>query len=180
MSPSIPALLAVHRPSMYKDIFLFLGTVGLSFLVIAMLELFRGSKSPLWNVLIGISAIIYILPAMILINGFALLDPYHPHLVWPLLAIFILIWTFDTMAYLVGRKIGKTKIASNISPNKSWEGFFGGLLSTVLVAMLLAYLQDPEPYLPYLVLAIIVCVFGTIGDFFRINDQTQLRLKRLR
>ena len=75
---SIPALLAVHRPSMYKDIFLFLGTIGLSFLVIAILELFRGSKSPLWNVLIGISAIIYILPAMILINGFALLDPYQP------------------------------------------------------------------------------------------------------
>lgn len=46
------------------------------------------------------------------------------------------IWVEDSLAYLVGSSLGAHKMAPRISPNKSWEGFFGGLLGSVLVWVL--------------------------------------------
>ena len=55
-----------------------------------------------------------------------------------LLFIFILTWTFDTFAYLFGKRFGKQKIIfSSISPKKSWEGFVGGLVSTIVASIIL-------------------------------------------
>lgn len=46
-----------------------------------------------------------------------------------------IVWANDTGAYLVGSRIGKHKMAPSISPKKSWEGFFGGLLFAVGVSL---------------------------------------------
>ena len=54
---------------------------------------------------------------------------------WALYALFI-IWVADSGAYFVGSRIGKHKLAPRISPGKSWEGFVGGLLSSLLLACL--------------------------------------------
>jgi len=50
------------------------------------------------------------------------------------LLMFIITWTFDTFAYLVGMKFGKHKIMPSVSPKKSWEGFVGGFVFTVIAA----------------------------------------------
>ena len=50
------------------------------------------------------------------------------------LLILILTWTFDTFAYLFGVTFGKHKIMPSISPKKSWEGFAGGFLITIITA----------------------------------------------
>ena len=54
-----------------------------------------------------------------------------PHL---LLLLFILVWVNDTFAYLTGMAFGRHKLWERISPKKTWEGFFGGALFTVLIA----------------------------------------------
>ena len=54
-----------------------------------------------------------------------------------LLFVFILTWIFDTFAYLVGTKYGKHKMIPKISPNKSWEGFTGGLIISVIISFVL-------------------------------------------
>lgn len=82
-----------------------------------------------------------------------------------LLALFILIWSFDSFAYLVGSSIGKHKIMPSVSPKKSWEGFFGGLILTFGVALLLHYLSGELNMIAWIGLAAIVAVFGTLGDF---------------
>jgi len=45
-------------------------------------------------------------------------------------------WTFDSTAYFVGKKFGRHKLASILSPLKSWEGFIGGLIATVIAVFL--------------------------------------------
>jgi phosphatidate cytidylyltransferase len=48
----------------------------------------------------------------------------------------VLIWVQDTAAYVVGRALGRHRLAAVISPKKSWEGAIGGLLIAVLAALL--------------------------------------------
>lgn len=93
-----------------------------------------------------------------------------------LLAIFILIWVNDTGAYCVGsltakRKNGNHKMFVRVSPKKSWEGLFGGLALAVGVGALLAsfgWFDGLNIYINRYVIgmlfALIVGVFGTLGD----------------
>ena len=55
-----------------------------------------------------------------------------------ILFMFVLTWVFDTFAYIVGVKFGKHKIMPSISPKKSWEGFMGGFIFTI-IAFLATY-----------------------------------------
>lgn len=54
------------------------------------------------------------------------------------LALVLLIWTNDTMAYISGSFIGRTPFSS-ISPKKTWEGIIGGFLLTIVAAALMHY-----------------------------------------
>ena len=56
-----------------------------------------------------------------------------------LLSIFIFLWLNDSGAYLVGSTIGKHRLFERISPKKSWEGFWGGLVLSVLAGYCLLY-----------------------------------------
>lgn len=84
-----------------------------------------------------------------------------------ILFILILIWTTDSGAYFVGRKFGKHKLAPVISPNKTVEGFLGGVILAILAACLfqavadLAILHSPVKLVAS---ALIVSVFGQLGD----------------
>jgi phosphatidate cytidylyltransferase len=80
------------------------------------------------------------------------------------LAVFILIWSSDTFAYLAGRAFGKRKLAPNISPGKTVEGAIGGLIGTMLIGWILFETFGDYRLLDYLIISAIVFVFGTLGD----------------
>jgi phosphatidate cytidylyltransferase len=81
------------------------------------------------------------------------------------LSIFILIWTNDTFAFLVGSKLGKHKLFERISPKKTIEGFVGGFIFTLLAGFLISKFLFPDIGLIHLIaFSIIVSIFGTIGD----------------
>ena len=85
-----------------------------------------------------------------------------------LLFIFILTWTFDTFAYLFGKKFGKRKIMPSVSPKKSWEGFIGGYLSTIVLSLILFkinFFTDHQVNLLLLISIGIILPFTTLGDF---------------
>ncbi|MFT8446384.1 MAG: phosphatidate cytidylyltransferase [Liquorilactobacillus nagelii] len=50
--------------------------------------------------------------------------------------LLLIVWTTDSGAYLIGRKIGKNKLAPHISPNKTWEGSIGGTLAALVVGLI--------------------------------------------
>ena len=84
-----------------------------------------------------------------------------------LLALFI-VWATDSAAYLIGMNFGKHKLAPRVSPNKSIEGFIGGVLSAVLVTAIFM-LVDSTVALPYGIyrmglFAVFFSVAGQFGD----------------
>ncbi|HEX8016606.1 MAG TPA: phosphatidate cytidylyltransferase [Flavobacterium sp.] len=95
-------------------------------------------------------------------------NDYNPKII---IGLFILIWTNDTFAYLVGKSIGKHKLFERISPKKTIEGFIGGTLFASFAGFLISkfYIQpNPEfsnkSILIWMIIALIVSIFGTIGD----------------
>lgn len=93
---------------------------------------------------------------------------YNPKII---IGLFLLIWTNDTFAYIVGKSIGKTKLFERISPKKTIEGFVGGILFAILAGYLISkyYIKakpefSEQSILIWTSIATIVGVFGTIGD----------------
>jgi len=85
---------------------------------------------------------------------------------------FILLWSFDTGAYVSGRLLGRTKMAPVISPGKTWEGFFGGTVIAAIACYFVSanfeIIMRPDWY----IILVIIIVTGTLGDLF------ESRLKR--
>ncbi len=86
---------------------------------------------------------------------------YQPSII---IGIFILIWTNDTFAYIVGKSIGKNKLFERISPKKTIEGFIGGFVFSVLVGVLIAKYYVQTSVFVWIMTALIVSVFGMLGD----------------
>jgi phosphatidate cytidylyltransferase len=73
----------------------------------------------------------------------------------------------DTTAYFVGKAIGRHKMAPSISPGKSWEGAVAGVIGAVIVSLLFVFntpFQLPMGSVMTLILAVIISVFGQLGD----------------
>lgn len=93
---------------------------------------------------------------------------YNPKII---IGLFILIWTNDTFAYIVGKSIGKHKLFEKISPKKTIEGFIGGITFAIITGYLISkyYIKASPQFsdksiLIWTIIALIVGVMGTIGD----------------
>ena len=100
------------------------------------------------------------LPFILLISLIDFKNDFDPFLV---LYILILTWTFDSFAYLFGSRYGRNKILPKISPKKSWEGFFGGYISTLIISFILMNYQA-KLLEEYIIIAFILPVTATFGD----------------
>ena len=81
--------------------------------------------------------------------------------------IFIFIWINDSFAYLIGKNFGKRKLYQRISPNKTVEGFLGGLIATVISSYFIASYIPSITLLNWVILSIITAVFGALGDLIQ-------------
>ena len=146
----------------------------LSFVLLFILsaaELFRNKEKPFENIAVTFFGILYaVLPFCLFHfiacpNSLALLSfgakHYESFIVF---GLFLLIWSNDTFAYLVGSFIGKNKMYERISPGKTWEGTIGGALLTVLFSMFFYNWFGVLSTNDWMLIGIIVAVFGTVGD----------------
>ena len=93
-----------------------------------------------------------------------------------IMVFFAIMWTYDVMAYVVGRLFGKHKLAPNTSPGKTWEGAFGGLMFAILMACIISAQFDIDAWL-VIPMAIIIVVFGTMGDLLESMLKRQANVK---
>ncbi len=118
-------LLLFYLPSYYFNIFIIL--CGIYLLMYEMPRLVDYTKPTTWLFLIAYP----IAPLFCLIGLNRRGESDDSWL--PLVALFIIVFTFDTGSYIAGRLFGKHKIAPAISPGKTWEGFVGGAIISCIV-----------------------------------------------
>lgn len=142
-------------------------------------ELYLGNKRPFLNISYTIFGLIYITLPFSLLNHIVLYKSevdiiYKPDI---LLSIFILIWTYDTFAYLFGITLGQNRLFPSISPKKSWEGAIGGAIVTVLSSFVLRYYFPLLTLENWLVISSIIVVTGTYGDLIESMFKRSLNIK---
>lgn len=90
---------------------------------------------------------------------------FTPHI---MLAILVFIWVNDTGAFCVGSTMGRHKLFERISPKKTWEGFWGGMLFCVIAAFIMRgffpQYYDIMSYGDICRMGILVSIFATLGD----------------
>lgn len=99
---------------------------------------------------------------------------FRPELI---VGVFVLIWTNDTFAYIVGKNFGKNKLYKQISPNKTIEGFIGGIIFSCIAGYFIYYFTHYLNFQSWLGMAIILSVFGTIGDLIQSKFKRQAGVK---
>jgi phosphatidate cytidylyltransferase len=144
-----------------------------AFMLIIVLELYRKKDKPFDSLAHTIFGVIFIsLPYSLFpflafgFNGLSALLPgmfpaFSPGI---MLGFLLLSWSFDIAAYLFGSCLGKHKLLKRISPEKSWEGFFFGLLTAVLIAWPVSLWITEPGLISWMVIALLVSLAGTLGD----------------
>ena len=143
-----------------------------------IIALFDRNQNTILNITYTITGLVYtVIPFMILVsiscfdkaftfnhqtgNFYNDIAPYNFHYV---LGVILLIWVSDVCAYLVGSLIGKNKLYERISPGKTWEGSIGATILTIGSSFLMAEIFPELALKHWIVISIIICLFGTMGD----------------
>ena len=146
-------------------------TVAVFIIILLATQTFRFQKD-FSKMLIGVGVTILGVFYVMFLGGFLVsmrvgfYETLVPFLSSKLLGYFFLVaMGADIGAYYVGKTIGKHKLVPKISPNKTWEGFIGGIVIAVIFAALSTFLFFPElKYIVSIPLAIVMAIFGAVGD----------------
>ena len=93
--------------------------------------------------------------------------------------LFFLIWGADVGAYFAGRGFGRSKLAPDVSPGKTWEGFFGGLVAVLVIAISMAlWFGKPDLTSPDGMILVGLCLL--VGMISVLGDLTISMFKRKR
>lgn len=137
--------------------------LALSLIVIAVITLFRFSKELYYDNGKLIFTVIYTALPFCFALGLPKFSAVDHTFSLEVFFLFILIWSSDSFAYFTGKFFGKHKMAPKISPKKTWEGFAGGVILTLILGFFI------ERYFPnlrgnWVVVGFLVAVFGPFGD----------------
>ncbi len=94
-----------------------------------------------------------------------------------ILGILFIQWANDTGGYFAGKAFGKTKLFEKVSPKKTWEGSFGGLALSIIIALVFGYYFGMLNNYEWIGLAVVISVFGSIGDLVESVFKRALAIK---
>lgn len=122
-------------------------------------------------------SIIYIAVPFTLIAQIPFINNEFEYINTTILGVIILVWINDVFAYLIGTNFGKTKLLERISPNKTVEGFLGGMFFTFIGGWILSLFFTKLSFVNWLAFAGIVSVFGVLGDLIESMFKRQAGVK---
>lgn len=166
---AVLALLLARWNYAFDYDYLLLPLLFLGAMLVSLFQFERGRTQAANEFAASLSAIVYIG----LLGGFALAIRQLDQGQWWLLLIFGAPWLADMGAYFIGRSFGRHKMLPNLSPQKSWQGYLGGVLVSLLLTPL--YVQLLERFgMPaiqglstqtILIFALILSTLPPLGDF---------------
>jgi len=143
-------------------------TLGCGLLAFMHMARNRHSLPGLASTLFGVVYVAWLGSHLVALHGIHQLGPGLVTLIIGAVAL------SDTGAYFIGSSIGKHKVAPALSPKKTWEGTFGGI---ILAILLMVFVYTIRPHLPmtimfpdwsllkYIILGVVLSIAGQIGDF---------------
>lgn len=143
--------------------------------IIITTGLHKAHKKPAEAIQVSIMGIIYIslplgLAALIAFRG----GGYEPNLI---MGVLLLVWVNDIFAYFIGSRFGKHKLFPRVSPKKTVEGLIGGLMGVAITTWIIVENFEVLIWMDWLILAVIIFVTGTIGDFIESALKRNLNIK---
>ncbi|MCA6066892.1 phosphatidate cytidylyltransferase [Chryseobacterium sp. RG1] len=132
-------------------------------ILIAVVTLFKFSSELYYDSGKLIFTVIYVALPFSFALGLPKFTSYDDTFSLEVLFLFILIWSSDTFAYLTGKFFGKHKMAPKISPKKTWEGYIGGVVLTLVLSY---FIEQYHPDLRgnWMVVGFLVAAFAPLGD----------------
>jgi phosphatidate cytidylyltransferase len=162
------------------------GVLTLFVIITLMIELMRKNRAPVKNLGATFLGVIYVgwlfsyLVATNSVPGKALHISLIPmplrYGAWLVLYICFSTWAADTAAFFVGRKWGTHKLAPTLSPGKSWEGFYGGLVGSTVMSVLMSRPLG-IPLREAVVLGVGICIAGVVGDLAESSIKRDIGVK---
>jgi phosphatidate cytidylyltransferase len=172
--PGLAALTVMLVLAWFRSPFGVLGAAALAVLLIALAGLLLGPKR-------GISGRMAVTLLGVLYLGFGfsalLLMRRFEGGAWIVATVIFGTWAGDTMAFFTGKWFGSTPMAPVLSPKKTWEGFAGGAISTVLLCVFLGLYSPLGPGLKSLALGAVIAVMGPLGDLFESLLKRDVQIK---
>jgi phosphatidate cytidylyltransferase len=137
-------------------------------------ELFSKSERPFENIGWKTTAVFWILVPLILTNRI-----YFEKGGAFLLAVFVLIWIYDSASYVFGSLLGKHKLFERISPKKTVEGMIGGVLITIGASYFFVLCPELKSVsrIEWMILAGVIILSATFGDLVESLLKRSLQLK---
>lgn len=140
----------------------YISIIAALLLIIPIAELYRNKQQPVINIALTCFGIFYTIIPFALLNFISTTElHYNPEII---LGYFILQWSSDTFAYLVGITMGKRRLFERISPKKSWEGFIGGGLLTLVAGYIISVYFHSLSCTDWIIISFIIVITGTLGD----------------
>jgi phosphatidate cytidylyltransferase len=146
------------------------------FMLLFIVKLFENTGREFDTLAFQVLGIVYICLPISMLGDFGYFNAINYSYSLPL-GFFILQWSSDTFAYLVGRKLGKHKLFERISPKKTWEGAIGALVLTVGMGYFLSTFWDDISSLDWMIVSAIIVVFGIFGDLTESLLKRNLNIK---
>ena len=149
----------------------FMLTLVLAFLVYGVAETRQTATVTMSTTILGTAWIALGLGHVLLLRDV----PEHGRLA--VFTVLLAVFADDTAAYLIGRLVGRHKLAPSLSPGKTWEGFIAGTAAAILVSFFALYEQDFLSIPESIVLGAAVALAGAAGDLFESALKRDLQVK---
>ena len=167
----VAALVGAHLGGVEWMVGGFLATLALAFLLYLVATTRAPATASISGTVLGTAWIGFGLGFLLLLRDV----PEHGRLA--AFTVVIAVWVDDTVAYLVGRAVGRHKFSPAISPAKTWEGFVAGTIGGMFAVFVALYEQDFLTIPESIVLGAIVAVSAALGDLFESAFKRDLHVK---
>lgn len=152
---------------------------GLNFVLLAgflIAEIFYNRDQPFTHIGLNVLGVFYIPVAFGAFINYGLSTSLENN-TWFAVGLLFMVWFNDSFAYFAGRFFGKNKLFERISPKKTWEGFWGGMIMNIVCAGLLSTFFAELTLIQWMIWGVIVSISGTLGDLAESLLKRSLQLK---